>query len=155
MNQLLLATLIVLFVATGSAMATNVHECEDEHGNKTFQKFCPPGSKSLNQKEYSGGPSKAKKAVDLPALVLYRVPDCEVCDQVQGFLDNNKLSAKAVNVKDDGVLQEELRSKTGGELRVPILLVGERVVKGYDENNLTIALTEAGYLEKDEIEGPE
>lgn len=152
MKQLLIATLIVLFLATGSAIAASVHQCEDEQGNRTFQKHCPPGSTSISQKNYKGDAKTEQSHKDLPALILYRVPDCDVCDEMQEFINAKNLPMTQKDIKGNGELQQELRDKTGGDLRVPVLLLGEKTVKGFDESNLISALTEAGYIEKEEVE---
>ncbi len=150
MKQLkLFSIIVVLLLATGIVSATNIHECEDELGNRTFQKYCPPGSKSLAEKQYSGKSSATDAASKLPALVLYAVPGCEVCDKMRDHLSGKNISVTEKNIKDNGELQQELKSKTGGDLRVPVLLIGQKVIAGYDAANLTSALRDAGYLPAD------
>lgn len=141
-----------LALSTPPVFATKIHECEDEQGNRTFQKTCPPGSTSLSSKEYSSGKSRDQdEAEGLPSLVLYAVPDCEVCDLLRNDLSSKKLSVTEKNIKDNGLLQQELKSKTGGDLRVPVLLIGDKVVAGYNQGNLVTALKEAGF-EIDSVE---
>ncbi len=150
MKQLTLFCFFVVLLFTASAVsAAKIHECEDELGNRSFQKHCPPGSKSLAEKNYSGK-KKPDSATDLPALVLYAIPTCEVCDQMRDYLSGRKISVTEKNIKDNGALQQELKSKTGGDLRVPVLLIGEKVVAGFDETGLTTALREAGYESEEE-----
>lgn len=136
-----------LLFGANAAWATNVYECEDELGNRSFQKHCPPGSKSLSEKRYSSKAASTETA--LPTLVLYAVPNCEVCDQMREYLSGKDIAVTEKNIKDNGELQLELKTKTGGDLRVPVLLIGEKVIAGYDAQNLTMALTEAGYLAKE------
>ena len=145
----LFSIIAVLLLATSAVSATKIHECEDELGNRTFQKYCPPGSKSLAEKQYSGKSSATDAASKLPALVLYAVPNCNVCDQMRDHLSGKNISVTEINIKDNGELQQELKSKTGGDLRVPILLIGEKVLAGYNSINLTLALKDAGYLPAD------
>ena len=147
---------VALLLSVPSVWATNVHLCEDESGNKTFQKHCPPGSVSVSSKNYSDGKQQAEEK-ELPALVMYAIPECDVCDQMRKHLSANNLQVTEKNIEGNGELQQELKSKTGGELRVPILLVGEKVVAGYDEYNVNTALKEAGYEVKEmaAITGPE
>jgi glutaredoxin len=145
----LFSIFIVLLLSTSAVWATKIHECEDEQGNRSFQKHCPPGSKSVSEKQYSGRTGAADAGQALPTLVLYAVPNCEVCDQVRKHLSVRNIPVTEKNIKDNGLLQQELKSKTGGDLRVPVLLIGDKVLSGYDHTNLTNALTAAGYKAED------
>ncbi len=127
--------------------AVKVYECEDELGNRSFEQQCPPGTTSVKEKNYSTTASRSVSGQSkLAPLVLYFIPDCDVCDQVKEFLKVRNISLTEKNIKDNGVLQQELKSKTGGDLRVPVLLIGEKVISGYDRTSLTSALTAAGYV---------
>ncbi|MFT5134439.1 MAG: glutaredoxin [Gammaproteobacteria bacterium] len=141
---------IVLLLCSNISWATDIRECEDELGERSFQKYCPAGSKFLGEITYSGKSPKSK--VVLPALVLYSVPECEVCDLTRSDLSEKNIAFTEKNIKDNGELQLELKTKTGGELRVPVLLIGEQVITGYDAANLKIALTKAGYIVEDNPE---
>ena len=134
-----------LLLAAGTVSAAKIHECEDELGNKTFQKHCPPGSKSLAEKNYSAKVNTSDESSQLPNLILYTVPQCEVCDQMRKHLSGKNIPVTEKNIKDNGELQQELKAKTGGDLRVPVLLIGEKVVAGYDVSSLSAALVAAGY----------
>ncbi len=147
--------LISIYMMSANAWAVKVNECEDELGNKTFQKVCPPGSSSVGEKNYSTNSSSSSASrSNLSPLVLYLVPDCDVCNEVKEFLAVRNISLTEKNVKDDVALQQELKSKTGGDLRVPVLVIGEKTVSGYNRSGLTSALTEAGYI-SEEAEGSE
>ena len=138
---------LALMLPASTVWATKIHQCEDQFGNRTFEKHCPPGTVSVSSKEYSArGPQLNK---ELPALVLYAIPECEVCDQLRDHLSGNNLRVTEKNIKDNGELQQELKSKTGGEIRVPVLLIGDKVVAGYNRESLSTALKEAGYSVKD------
>ena len=146
MNYLpLLAIVLTSFLGSHTAWATKIHECEDEQGNRTFQKYCPPGSTVLAAKNYSSATHSSDANAVLPALVLYAVPDCAVCDQLREDLSARNISVTEKNIKDNGLLQQELKSKTGGDLRVPVLLIGEQVISGYEKDSLSSALEKAGY----------
>lgn len=142
-----------LIFGAGIASATTIHQCEDEQGNRTFEKHCPPGSTVIETKRYASASPVGASASALPALVLYAVPDCDVCDEVREYLAVKNLSFTEKNVQDNGTLQVELKNKTGGELRVPVLLIGEQVLPGYDRAKLAAALKDAGFelAENEEI----
>ena len=148
MKQLtLIPAFIVLLLCSNISWATDIRECEDELGERSFQKYCPAGSKFLGEITYSGKSPKSEAV--LPALVLYSIPECDVCDEMRKDLSGKNITITEKNIKDNGELQLELKTKTGGDLRVPVLLIGEEVIAGYDAENLRIALTKAGYMADD------
>jgi glutaredoxin len=152
MNQLkfTISLLTCLFISN-SVWAVKVYECEDERGNHSFEQQCPPGTTAINKKEYStkrdntnSGKSSSEK------LVLYVISNCDSCDQVKEFLSVRNLSVTEKNVTDSVALQDELKDKTGGDLRVPVLLVGGKALSGYNRSNLIDALTKAGHISDEE-----
>ena len=154
--KLLGNTLIFLgsLVFTQSTLAVKIVQCEDEQGNITFQDRCPPGSKPVNQKEYSVKAGSAATASSEPGepLVIYIVPNCDSCDQVKEFLMAKNIPYREIDVKSSYELQQELKEKTGGELLVPALIVGEKTLTGYSRSQMISALTEAGYIKQEEQE---
>ena len=143
---ILLATLAC---ASSSLWSAQIHQCEDEQGNRSFQKFCPPGSKSVSTKNYSVKSNKKDAGQNLPSLTMYS--ECEVCDDMRKDLSSKSINVTEKNIKDNGELQQELKAKTGGDLRVPVLMIGEKVIAGYDAANLKTALQQAGYLQADTV----
>ncbi len=143
-----LLTFLMLCMAVFPSWAVKIYECEDEQGNRTFESHCPPWTKSVNEKQYSTGSTTTQNKQNL-AVTLYIVPDCETCDQVKEFLAIRNISITEKNANESAELQKELREKTGGELHVPTLLIGETVLIGYERNRLLKALTDAGYSEEE------
>lgn len=135
-----------LSAISSNAWSVKVYECEDQLGNRTFQDRCPPGTTRVNQKQYSTktpSPSSARRSIG--PLVLYLVPKCDTCDQVKEFLSVRNISFTEKNVNENIKLQEELKEKTGGDLRVPVLMIGNNAISGYNRGTLLAALEEAGY----------
>jgi len=56
-----------------------------------------------------------------------------------------KVTGHGKNVADDVNLQNELKD-LAGELQVPVLLVGSKVLTGYNRTALLQALTESGHI---------
>ena len=148
MMRIALVPLSLLFyLSSTSAWGVTVLECEDNQGNRTFEDRCPPGSYPVNKKQYSvSTPEQGKAAL---SAILYRVPECDTCDQVKEFLELRHISITEKNVNDDVKLQEELKEKTGGELRVPVLVLGDKVLRGYNRTELIQALADAGYTSEE------
>lgn len=141
-------TFTLLSLTALPGWAVNIYECEDEQGNRTFERRCPPGTTPINQKSYKtkapGGGGTQKTNLN---ATLYVVPDCDTCDQVREFLSIRNISFTEKDVNDNVELQEELKDKTGGDLRVPVLVLGDKVLSGYNRTSLLNALADAGYTE--------
>lgn len=141
------AIFFIFYLISLPAWAVTVLECEDNLGNRTYQDRCPPGTTPVDQKQYSTStPEQGKPNL---AVTLYTVPDCDSCDQLKEFLKIRNISITEKNVSGNFKLQEELKEKTGGDLRVPVLLLGEKVLSGYNRTELLQALADAGYSEEE------
>ncbi len=140
--------ILTLFCFTSVQAAVKIVECEDEEGNRSFQKVCPTGSTIVSEKKVSTGVSSdtSSKAVNIQATI-YLVPDCDACDEVKEFLSTRNISITEKNVKDDIELQAEL-SKLAGALKVPTTIIGEEILSGYSRNSFMEALKTAGYIEE-------
>jgi glutaredoxin len=141
------AAVISLYFFTNLSSAVDIIECEDEQGNKTFAQQCPPGSKAVNRRSYSTVTADAAATGTSVSATLYVVPACDTCDQVREFLDIRKISVTEKDISKDVELQNELKEKTGGDLRVPVVLIGDKVLSGYNRASLQEALAAAGYQE--------
>jgi len=138
--------LLLLLSWAGTSAAVTVVICEDNRGERTFQTTCPPGTTELNKKEYgTAAPTPAATDTVKPALILYRVPACETCDQVKEFLTLRNLQFIETDVSMDIGLQEKVKQLVG-ELQVPVLTVGDKVIKGYSRAAMAQALTESGHI---------
>lgn len=147
MNTIRAIILIFSFwIISTHVWAVKVYECEDELGNRSFQANCPPGSTLVNEKNYSTGKGNNSDENKLMPLVLYMVPDCIVCNQVKDYIVEKKLALTEKNVEEDFELQQELKSKNNGQLRVPVLLVGDMAISGFNPDNIASALSDAGYI---------
>lgn len=142
---------ILLSVISFSGLCVQIIECEDEEGNRTFAQHCPPGSEEVGKRQYSTStPDAGATTTASLSTTLYIVPDCDTCDQVREFLQIRDISVMEKDVSDNAELQEELKEKTGGDLRVPVLLIGAEVLSGYNRTALLQALNNAGYSEEAE-----
>ena len=128
-----------------------VVECEDEHGDRTFQTTCPPNSKLIKEKNIVTESSRrnAKSANFDAEITLYYVPGCDSCDDVREFLQNRKLSFSSKDVSNDLALQQKL-TELAGSLKVPVLAINDEIVTGYSRDRLKGALKAAGYVPPEE-----
>lgn len=140
-----LLILVALYSCSNLVQAVEIFECRDESGTITFQDRCPPGSTPVNERNYNTGLPTGAENAQRPPIKLYMIPDCDTCSQVAEFLDIRNLQYSQVDVSEDVELQDEL-TEVAGELKVPVLLVGDRVLNGYNRAVFIQALTESGHL---------
>jgi len=142
-------TLAILFCGlSAGAPARTVVECVDPDGDMSIRDFCPPDYFQKAEKHVRGllgprGPSIAAAAAANP-IALYTVPDCDACDLARNALQTRNIPYAEIDVQDDSEKQEAMRAKTGN-LTVPAILIGERVLSGYSRDAIDGALIEAGY----------
>lgn len=147
----LISYLFVFFASIysiNSFAAVKIVECEDEAGNRSYQKSCPPGFTQLSEKKIKTGNNndKSKSSPSNISATLYVIPDCEACDEIKEFLTNRNISYIEKNVNEDIELQKELTDLTGS-LKVPTTVVGDEVLTGYSRSKFMDLLKQAGYEE--------
>ncbi|OGT79105.1 MAG: hypothetical protein A3H91_14370 [Gammaproteobacteria bacterium RIFCSPLOWO2_02_FULL_61_13] len=142
---------LILTLSTGSAAAVTVYECEDDKGNRTFESACPPGTKEVKEKDYSGtvAPAPEANTGDLPEVTLYLVPECDTCVQTRDYLEARDIPFTSKDVSTDFALQDELKKRSGA-LRAPTVMIGDQAVVGFNRASLTTALQEAGHIPAEE-----
>lgn len=116
--------------------AVDIVICEDAEGNQTFQKTCPPGTNLVGEKKISVG-KNSSGPVDLSRLsvLLYTIPDCDTCENVAIYLRSRDIPFTEKDVSKDLEIQQEL-TKLSGKLSVPVTVIGEEVVSGYNREKI-------------------
>lgn len=145
MKSIVIFLLLLAYLQTSAAVTVLV--CEDSQGERTFQTTCPAGTTQINRKEYKTG-EVATTTTELSALMLYRVPDCATCDQVKEFLAARDLQFTEFDISMDITLQDKVKL-LAGDLQVPVLTIGEKVIIGYNRTAMTQTLTESGHITAD------
>ncbi len=142
--------LTISFFSITSFAAVKVVECEDNSGNRSFQKVCPPGSKQVAEKKLVTGADSDKKSGNSNNInaVLYVIPDCEACDEIKEFLGARNIPITEKNVNENLELQKELTELTGS-LKVPTTVIGDEVITGYSRSKFLSVLEAAGYKKED------
>ncbi len=149
---------IVVFVPGAANAQSKLYKVVDAYGNVTYQDTPPDDDAGVRTEALeveapaaetpppsTGNRDNILAAAQTRPLVLFSVPDCDSCDVVRWFLEQRELPFEEVDVRNDIGNQQRLRDATG-EYRVPVLMVGETPLFGYDREALTAALVEAGYL---------
>ena len=145
--------LVAAIVATGAAAQNQeVYRYVDKEGRVVYSDRGPPSdAKDIQAKRMRGNviednvtPIAARQAQERFPVTLYSFACGEVCTQAEGLLNRRGVPFTTVNVESaEGAAQ---LSKMTGELRAPVLQVGDRnFVKGFSETQWNSALDEAGY----------
>jgi glutaredoxin len=147
----LLSFTVAAVLLSAPAFGTKLYRVVDEDGNVSYQDREPDGGTAkVEQREVHDGASSHLDASEPSAatgpVTLYVVPDCVTCDYVRSLLEKREVPFKTVDVGTDVASQEALK-KRAGDLSVPVLMIGNRVLKGYVEPILKAELDKAGYTE--------
>jgi len=149
------AALAVALSAAPDASAQTVYKWTDSDGKVHFSDTPPPPSITKNVTEMrmgSGGgldssqvPYATQMAMKSSPVTLYTAPQCgEPCDQGRSLLGNRGIP---YTERDAQASREDAEAvkKAIGALQVPVLMVGNDALKGYDPNAWNGALDGAGY----------
>lgn len=131
--------------------AVNIVECEDEHGNKVFSKSCPSGYSVIDEKNFSTAKGASKEELEEEELQvniknvsvsLYLVSEgCDACDEAKEYLSSLGVKLNIINVTDNLEQQNKLK-ELAGELRVPITVIGDNIIKGNNRAKLESVIKE-------------
>ena len=72
-------------------------------------------------------------------VVVYSSPDCVYCYSVKGYLDDKGIEYEEINIYDDTEAYDEMKEFSGQD-SVPVTVVGEEVIVGWDKDKLKEAL---------------
>lgn len=110
----------------------------------------PPNVKNATSKDYKPNvvstselPFSVQDAVKRNPVTLY-ANACDICKQGQQLLEKRGIPHSRKNPESDAAASAELKKRIGSQ-EVPVLLVGEKVLKGFDEASWNAALDAAGY----------
>jgi len=144
----------VIFIAFSAlAQGGALYRWVDSQGNVHYSDTPPPASaKQVEKKRLKGVPSddtsQLPYATQMAAknfpVTLYTTDCGEACGKARSLLAKRGIPFVEKNAEQSAD-QEELSKLLGGQLEVPVLKVGNNVVRGYEENQWQSALDIAGY----------
>ena len=147
-----IATIAASVATDAGAQGQQVYRYVDKDGRTVYSDRGPPSdAKDVQAKRLRGNviednttPIAALQAQERFPVTLYSFNCGEVCTQAEGLLNRRGVPFTTVNVEtQEGA---EQLAKVTGELRAPVLQVGDRTfVKGYSETQWNSALDDAGY----------
>jgi glutaredoxin len=133
--------------------AGKLYKWVDPNGNVTYQDQPPPGEATVIQDDTTTAASADSQtaadraqqaAAEANPVTLYSVPICSTCDLVRMVLEQNKVPFEEKNADRSPEVQQEMEAKAG-QLTVPILIVGEKVLTGFNVQEIMQDLKTAGY----------
>ncbi len=161
MKRFLAAVLGVTIASVPAAgQAAKLYKWVDPDGRVYYQDYPPPpGSGKVEERALEGQarPAAANPLEEIVAkypVTLYSIPKCTPCDLARLYLQKRKVPFTERNVSAGNAdNQKEMLDKVG-ELVVPTLAVGAKVMKGaYSESLLEGELDQAGYPKAEAAEG--
>ena len=147
-----------VFLLLGSAHGQNLYKWVDEQGNVFYQDQPPEGA-GERVEAYGEDPELIADAEKDPRTIaeenfpitLFSIPVCDACDLVRNMLQKADVPFTEKDVNDNPPVQDELMS-LAGQLSVPALAVGKKVIYGYNSMAIEEELTSAGYFAKTQTE---
>ena len=151
-------TLAVVLGAIGATLAlqaaaqTNVYRWTDKDGKVHFGDTPPPDdAKNVTQKRMGDSgmdagalPYETQVAMKRNPVTVYVAANCAPCDSARQLLSHRGIPYTERNAQGNREEAEAVKKLTGAT-EVPVLLVGDRSVKGWDESAWSAALDAAGY----------
>ena len=68
-------------------------------------------------------------------VTIYSTPTCHYCNLAKEYFNENKIKYDAFDVASDLEKRKEMVEKSG-QLGVPVILIGDDVVVGFDKSRL-------------------
>ena len=78
-------------------------------------------------------------------VTVYSTKTCPWCIKVKEYLDSLNVAYEPIDVGADKEAARDMVQKTG-QRGVPVILVGETIIVGFDKNALDEALKEKGLI---------
>ena len=145
--------LLACAMATTAFAQSSVYRWVDKDGKVHYTSEPPPGdAANVTQKRMGGGggdeaqlPYATQQAMKSSPVTLYVSNNCgELCSDGRSLLQNRGIPYTERNAEASPEDAAKLKEIVGA-LQVPLLMVGNRPLKGFAENPWHAALDSAGY----------
>ena len=74
-------------------------------------------------------------AAKQPTVTIYSTPTCHFCHAAKDFFTAHNVVFSDYNVATDLEKRREMIQKSG-QMGVPVITIGEKLIVGYDENTI-------------------
>jgi glutaredoxin len=152
MPRIFIATLFCLVPLLAGAQQ-QLFRYVDKDGHVVYTDTAPPSdAKSVQQKKLGGNfietselPYALQLAQQRNPVTLYSGPCGDPCNQARALLNKRGVPYRDVDPSQPAA-QEKLKQIAGGDLAVPVLVIGSaNLLRGFEEGQWQAALDLAGY----------
>lgn len=77
---------------------------------------------------------------------IFSTPTCPYCKQAKEFLTSKGIAFEDIDVTSNPEGLKEMRTVSGGARTVPVILIDDSVIVGYEEADVVKILKEKGML---------
>lgn len=72
-------------------------------------------------------------------IIIYTTPTCHYCSDVKDFLNEHGFKYEVKDVAKDLGARQEMKEKSG-QLGVPVTIIEDKIIVGFDKDSLGVAL---------------
>ncbi|MEE9221940.1 MAG: glutaredoxin family protein [Nitrosomonadaceae bacterium] len=144
--------ILLPFLLAGIVSAAEMYRWVDANGKVHYTDTPPPLTAKNVQKKVLGSqageaqmPYSLQQAMKNFPVILYNSKCGEPCINAIELLTNRGIPFSKKNPENNPTDAEALKKVAGGELVVPVLVVGKDILKGYEKGSWNSALDLAGY----------
>ena len=73
------------------------------------------------------------------SVIVYSTPTCPFCIRAKQFLKDNNVQFEDIDVSENHEKAQEMIKKSG-QMGVPVLEIGEKIIVGFDKDKIKEAL---------------
>lgn len=135
--------LLVLLLCGSAAIAETLYRWVDDKGQVTFQGQ-PPIDKVFTREDVvsTSGPAATAGTPQIE-IIFYAVEVCEACDLARQDLIERGMAFTELNPEKDLEVGKSMIERFG-KVEVPLILIGDAVIKGYNPIWLDSELAKTG-----------
>jgi len=139
------AAVLIMVLAVSLSGAATLYRWVDDQGVVHISENPPEGRVNVAQavvgedteKGAKAGPSTEKKEFRIRPgeVTIYTTPTCPWCHKAKAWLRDKKIRYREVDVTSDRNGLDEM-VKRSGQTGVPVIVVGDEVIVGFNQNRL-------------------
>lgn len=142
---LICAVVLWLALTVGVSGAATLYRWVDDQGVIHVSENPPEGKMNVAQAVVGEDPAKEPKSgpvterqefrVRPGEVTIYTTPTCPWCHKAKAWLRDKKIRYREIDVTSDRKGLDEM-VKISGQTGVPVIVVGEEVIVGFNQNRL-------------------
>lgn len=73
-------------------------------------------------------------------VVVFSTPTCSHCNNLKRYLKEKNIKFKDIDISRDIAAAKDMQTKTNGNTGVPVILINNRPIIGFDKNKINSLL---------------